>query len=290
MFLLCQRCAGWGHGRPTGEGKEVLPHKAKTTYGFSVEQNDGHYRIEAVDRALTLLTLLAERGRMTVTEAGRELGVAPSSAHRLLSTLCHREFAVRTDKRQYRPGPKLRRLAVDPDAAPLADRVRPWLAHLYEQVEETVHLMVRTGADVRFVDGIESRQPLRVGLRTGARMPAYRTSGGKAMLAKLDPAELAALYPSGLPPWPGGTIQDFPALRAELRTVRRNRFGINHDESEPGVTAIGASIGFVDGQHAALVVAVPTARLAITDTEATAAMLLQTCADVREALATAARS
>ncbi|MFI5611650.1 IclR family transcriptional regulator [Amycolatopsis sp. NPDC051903] len=250
-----------------------------------MERNNDAYRIETVDRALTLLTLLAERRQVTVTDAARELDVAASTAHRLLSTLCHRGFAVRSDKRKYSPGPELTRLAAGA-APPLTDRVRPYLERLYEQVGETVHLMVRSGPDVRFVDGIESRRPLRVGLRTGARMPAYCTSGGKAMLAELEPAELAALHADGLTPWPGEKIHNVAALRKSLGAVRRKHFGVNHDESEPGVTAIGASIGHVDTQHAALVVAVPTARFAVTDIDRIAALLQQVCGDVRETLGT----
>ncbi|MEV4603015.1 IclR family transcriptional regulator [Amycolatopsis sp. NPDC049253] len=254
-----------------------------------MEQNSGAYRIEAVDRALTLLTLLSQHGHVTVTEASRELGVAPSTAHRLLSTLCDRGFAVRGDKRQYRPGPELLALATPGWAPPLADRVRPYLERLHADVGETVHLMVRAAADIRFVDGIESHHPLRVGLRTGARMPAYCTSGGKAMLADLDPADVTALHAAGLPPWPGEKIHDVKALHRELAAVRRNHFGLNQDESEAGVTAIGASIGVIDGQPAALAIAVPTARFASAGPEAMAAHLLRTCGDVREALTARAR-
>jgi IclR family transcriptional regulator, acetate operon repressor len=59
-----------------------------------VQQNYRHYRIEAVDRALLLIRLLNEQGSVSVSEAAAELGVAPSSAHRLLATLCYRGFAV----------------------------------------------------------------------------------------------------------------------------------------------------------------------------------------------------
>ncbi|ACU97085.1 transcriptional regulator [Saccharomonospora viridis DSM 43017] len=251
-------------------------------YSFSVQRNNDPYRIEAVDRALTLVTLLAERGSLSVTEAGRELGVAPSTAHRLLSTLCHRQFAVQGDKRLYRPGPALLALA-KAGGPPLADRIRPYLQRLYDLVGETVHLMVRTGAEIRFVDGIESRHPLRVGLRTGARMPAYCTSGGKAMLADLEPSEIDALHAGGLPPWPGEKIHNLSALHETLEAVRRNRLGVNHEESEPGVTAIGASIGWIDGQHAALTTVLPTVRLATVDLETVTTHLLQVCADVRQA-------
>ncbi|MFH5824872.1 IclR family transcriptional regulator [Georgenia sp. AZ-5] len=251
-----------------------------------MQQKSDPYRIEAVDRALVLLTLLSERGSLSVTEAGRALGVAASTAHRLLSTLSHRGFAVQGERRLYLPGPALRRLGGGVGAE-LSERVHPYLERLFARVGETVHLMVRTGAEIRFVDGIEGEQPLRVGLRTGAHMPAYCTSGGKAMLAELDPLEIDALHAGGLTPWPGEQIRNLPALHRELEQVRRRRFGLNHDESEPGVTAIGASIGVHDGEHAALTVALPTARLALTDAAALAEALRDACGDVRRALGAA---
>ena len=253
-------------------------------------QKSDPYRIEAVDRALALLTLLAERGVLSVTEAGRELGVAPSTAHRLLTTLCHREFAVQGDKRLYHPGPAFLGPGMAVGRPPLTGRLRPYLEQLFDRAGETVHLMVRSGAEVRFSDGIEGNQSLRVGLRIGARMPAYCTSGGKAMLADLDDAEVAALHAHGFTPWPGEKIGDLEGLRRELDVVRSRQFGLNHDESEPGVTAIGASVGQVGGEHAALTIALPTARFATADHAALTNHLMQTCRDARRAMGAAAGS
>ncbi|MGC5362924.1 IclR family transcriptional regulator [Streptomyces sp. DT24] len=260
-----------------------------------MEQNTNSYRVEAVDRALVLLTLLAERGRLSVTEAGRELGVAPSTAHRLLATLCHRGFAVRGDDRVYRPGHHALPAGTR-TAPPLPDRMRPHLESLYGAVNETVHLMVRTGTEVLFLDGIEGVRSLRVGLRVGVRMPAYRTSGGKAMLADLEPGAVDALHSGGLPPSPGlppppsEKIRDLPALRRELETVRREGFGFNQDESEPGVTAIGASVGVVDGHHVALAVALPSVRAESGGVDALSARLLRSCRDARREVGAADRA
>lgn len=250
-------------------------------------QQNNPYLVEAVDRALVLLSLLAERGQLSVTEAGQELGVAPSTAHRLLATLCHRDFAVQGDKRRYRPGPGL--LRAKPRGIPtLPDRLRPYLEELYGTVGETVHLMTRIGAEVLFVDGIEGTQSLRVGLRTGLRMPAHRTSGGKAMLADLNPAEVEELHVTA--PTRSGIEDPAPStLRRELDAVRRNHFGFNHDESEPGVTAVGASLGVVGEQPAAFAVALPTARMETVGMDALADELVRVCRRVREEVGDAAR-
>jgi IclR family acetate operon transcriptional repressor len=227
-----------------------------------VEQNHGHYRIEAVDRALLLIRLLNERRSVSVGEVAAELDVVPSTAHRLLSTLCYRGFAVQDRHRQYHPGPELGATGPAAPSPPQLLRVtRPFLQDLFERAGESVHLVVPAGPDVRFVDGIEGDQPLRVGLRTGARMPAYCTSGGKAMLADLDWSEVEALHPHGLRPWPHARIRDLPSLRRQLARVRKQGYGVNTGESEPGLTAIGASIRSRSGRPvAALSVATPTAR------------------------------
>lgn len=247
-----------------------------------MQQN--HHRIEAVDRALVLLTLLRERGEVSVTAAARELGVAPSTAHRLLTTLSHRAFAVQGAKRLYHPGPAL----LGPDrhhaAPPLPELVRPHLEALFARTGETVHVMALDGADIEFLDGVEGVQALRVGLRTGTRMPAYCTSGGKAMLAELEPTAVDALHPRGLTPWPGEPIADLPGLHRELELVRTRHFGLNHDESEPGVTAIGASLGRIGGRPAALTIAVPSSRFATTDAHVLTDELLQACREVRDHL------
>jgi DNA-binding IclR family transcriptional regulator len=139
--------------------------------------------------------------------------------------------------------------------------MRPFLYDLFERAGESVHLVVPAGSDVRFIDGIEGDQPLRVGVRTGARMPAYCTSGGKAMLADLDWSEVEALHPHGLRPWPHAKLHELPSLRRQLARVRKQGYGINVEESEPGVTAIGMSVRSRSGQPiAALSVATPTAR------------------------------
>lgn len=237
-----------------------------------MQQNQDPYRVEAVDRALVLLGLLRDRGRLSVTEAAAELGVAPSTAHRLLSTLCHRGWAVQGERRRYEPGPELHgRTRAAHGIATIARQLRPYLVELFDRVGETVHLVVLTGPDVRFVDGIEGDQSLRVGLRIGARMPAYTTSGGKAMLAAVDAATLDALHPAGLSAWAGGSAHDLAELADVLREVRARGYAVNRDESEVGVTALGASVGAAAGQPlAALSLALPTVRFDAREADALA--------------------
>ena len=64
--------------------------------------------------------------------------------------------------------------------------------------DETVNLIGLRGAYIVFLDGVESAQTVRVGVRTGDQLPAYTTAGGKALLAQLPTKEIRALHPRTL--------------------------------------------------------------------------------------------
>lgn len=225
-------------------------------------QNAVPYPIESVDNALRLILLLCERSRVGVAEAARDLGVAPSTAHRLLAMLRHHGFAVQDSRRAYLPGPVFTRLGLtgrpERDLTAIA---RPHLEGVSRELQETVHLVVLQGTAARFLDGVEATTGLRVGSRAGMSLPAHSTSGGKILLAQLAPAEVAALYPHGLPATYGPTVTDLAALRRQLATARRVGYAVNREESERGIAGVGVCLRDPAGRvHGALAAGIPTAR------------------------------
>ncbi len=222
------------------------------------------YPIESVDNALRLLLEFREREGFGVSEAGEHLGVAPSTAHRLLSMLQYRGFAVQDEEsRSYRPGPALVEIGLKAvrDMS-LLNQARPAIERLSGLVGETVHLLVREGADVRFVDGVESVRALRVTSRTGLLLPAHCTAGGKALLAQLDVDALRELYPAAtLSGLTSRSTRRRADLERELVTVRERGFALNVGESEDDVTAVGVSVRDHRARHrAAIAVALPSVR------------------------------
>ena len=223
------------------------------------------YAVDAVDNTLRLLTVLWRDGAVRVSDAAGELGVARSTAHRLLRMLVYRGFAVQRDDRSYVPGPALARSVPRTDHAFLRGWLRPAMEQVHRTLDETVHLVVRDGDQVLFVESIEARQPLRVGSRAGIRLPAEVTSGGKILLAQLPPAAVRALY-AGRP--------DAERRERMLTRTRRQGYGLNSDESEPGITAVGVSVPDPGGEpFAALSVSAPTMRFRRTRAPEIAAVL-----------------
>lgn len=241
--------------------------------------------LDSVDRALQLVIMLRDGGAMSVKEAAERLGVAPSTAHRLLGTLMARKFAVQDRERRYRAGPEIIQATQMPYSLNTLRQVaRPALERLNGEIRDTVQLMVLTGANIRFVDGIESEDVLRVTARIGDQMPAYCSAGGKAMLAELNNAELEQLHSNGLPPWPNARITSMAGLKRQLAAVRKNGYGSSAEETEQGVAGLGACIRDAMGKPvAAFTVAIPTVRFR-KDATAFYVQALQSAAAAMEGL------
>ena len=226
-------------------------------------KNKPPYAIESVDNALRILQTLRDSGQVRVSDVAAELGIARSTAHRLLAMLVYRDFAVQSEDRSYRPGPAI---AAEPLRAEPAQRLRqvmrPHMEALCDQVAETINLVVRLGTMTRFLHTVESVHVLRVGDRQGTVLPAWKTSGGKALLAELPDARLTALLRSanGRPP-DGMTAAERRSLVTELRVVRDQGYAENIEESESGVCAIGVCVRDRTGDPvAALSVSAPSVR------------------------------
>lgn len=224
------------------------------------------YPVRSVAKALEILLLLRDHETIGVSEASRRLGIARSTAHRLLSMLEHYDFAQRDIRtRGYQCGPAL--VGVGLTAVLHLDirrRARPHMERLAAEVQETVTLMGLEGAQVRFLDCVESPRTIRVAARTGLVRPAHCTSAGKAMLADLAPDELDKLYPDEtLPALTDRSVGSRSALLSVLDEVRATGYATNLGESDAGLVAVGVAIPDVAGSpRAGLGIAAPEARLA----------------------------
>jgi DNA-binding IclR family transcriptional regulator len=225
--------------------------------------------LSSVDNALRLLALLGERRAMRVSDAAEELGVARSTAHRLLSSLRAHGFALQ-DKANgaYRPGPVLTEIGLTAvGRIDIRGVARPALHELRDLTGETVSLSLLEGRNVRFVDCVEGTRSVRVGDRTGLALPAHCTAGGKALLAALTPAELSRRYADqDLAVRTESSIGSWLALIAELDAVRRAGYAVNLQEGEHGISAVATVVrDLADAPLAALAVVVPAGRFDATE-------------------------
>jgi IclR family acetate operon transcriptional repressor len=234
--------------------------------------------LSSVDTALLLIHLLRDQGEVGVTEAAGTLGISISSAHRLLTTLVHRDFAERTDRRRYVAGAAL---AWRPGAGRRVV-LRPTMGRRARTLGETTSLGVLVDDSVRIIATVEAERLLRVGDQEGTVLPARKTAIGRAILAFL-PWESARAHVA--PTSVASAAGDIVRLRAELRGARERGFAVNHGEAEAGVTAVGVPV-FDRELHvqAGLAFVMPSARFDDQTVESQVRALMAGARSVRDEL------
>ena len=236
---------------------EALP--PAPSYGVAPQ-----YPIESVDNALKVLLLLGEEPKLRLTDVSRYLGVASSTAHRLLAMLQYRGF-VRQDAatRSYIPGPTLDGLAFGVlRRLDVRTRARPILEKLNIDLGETVHLGRLEGGNVHFIDSVESARALRVGGRLGRSMPAHCTSTGKALLAELPEDELLQLYPDEeIVQLTSHSLGTRTALVQDLAETRARGYSRSVEEAEEGVSSVAVALHSTRSPRLAINVSVPVNRM-----------------------------
>lgn len=222
------------------------------------------YPIESVDNALKLILLLGEMPQIRLTEASTHLGVATSTAHRILAMLTWRGF-VRQDPstKAYLPGPALTTVAFSVlrrmDLTRLAE---PVLQDVSSTLHETSHLGMLEGKRVRFVAVSEPDTAVRVASRLGKVMPAFATSTGKALLAELSREQLHNLYPDEeLEEFTTNSVRTRTELESQLDQVRQRGYAVNREESEDGVGSVAVAVPTSSGLKIAINASAPIHRL-----------------------------
>lgn len=232
----------------------------------SAQPNDNGRQSGSVENALRTFQLLRDRRSIRVAELAAELGVARSTAHRLLAQLsAYGAVEQEPGSPTYRPGPLLGQLGLSTlRQRDLVRLIHPYLERLSDEVDETVHFMVLHGRESVFLDSVECRrQTLRVTARIGVSYPAHATSGGKALLARMSDDAVRSLFADrDLEGLTSRTISTVDGLIRELEEVRINGYATNWGESEIGVAAVAivqpTSGGDVAG---ALAISAPEQRL-----------------------------
>ena len=238
--------------------------------------------VQSVDRALTVLEILAKRGVAGVTEIAGELGVHKSTASRLVAVLESRGFVEQlSDRGKYRLGYGIARLAgaltVHRD---LAQAGRAVCQALAADTGETVNLAILDGGRVTNISEVRGSGAVAVQTWVGQSTPSHATSSGKVLLAHVPDLQLEALLGAELPRCTDHTITDLDLLARELDVVRERGWACTVEEYEPGLNALAAPVRDHYGTVvAAISVSAPSYRLAREDFPRVAERLVQAAED-----------
>lgn len=212
--------------------------------------------VRSVDRAVSIMEILARDGWSGVTEIARELEVHKSTVFRLVSTLEERGIVEQHPGTQkYRLGFAMARLAngvrgeVD-----LGELARPACQQLSADIEEAVNVAVYQDGDVVSIEQVNLSNSLVTVDWVGERHPLHATASGKVFLAfgarELLDRHLRRPLVSATP----RTITDPDRLRHHLDEARRKGYAWTIGELELGLNAAAAPVRRSDGSVAAAIV------------------------------------
>jgi len=221
--------------------------------------------LSTIDHALTVIEYLAKREEAGISEMSRDLGLAPSTTHRLITSLTQREYLVQNSKtRKYQLGIKIFQLG-----SSVANRFGIRQAALVNMEKlaidsgETVNLGILDKTNVIYLEKILNDDPIRIELQVGRAVPAHCTGLGKVMLAFQPTEKLEAILSEiTFEKRTKNTIISKDVLRTELERIKKQGYAIDNGELIEGIRCIAVPV-FSQNQTvvAAISIAGPNFRL-----------------------------
>jgi IclR family acetate operon transcriptional repressor len=218
----------------------------------------------AVERAVDLLFLIAERGEASLTDLARAIGSSGSAVHRILTALKRKGLI----QQPLENGPYslswsilalTQRLTAEADVRSLS---LPFMVELRDLTGETVTINVRSGYHRVCIDQVEGPHEVRWRQDVGKVSPLYAGATGKAILAYLSPQELKdylrTVKLEKLTPY---TTVDRREIERELGQIRERGCAFGTQDRVLGVAGISAPVFDAHGAVAAtLTIAGPSER------------------------------
>lgn len=245
--------------------------------------------VQSLTRAFSLLSRLGESGvGQTLSDLAGGAGLAPSTAHRLLTSMRQEGF-VEYDEQAGLWSVGLQAFAVGNAYLKKRDfiaQARPFMRQLVAETGETSNLGVLDGDHHVFLSQVESAQMMRMVTRLGRPGPVHAAGVGKALLSALTSREVAAiLRRTGLKSLTNHTLTTPSALMDELEKVRQQGFALDNEEQTLGLRCIAANIYDEHGEAiAAVSVSGPTVRVTMERVAPLSAAVMQAASEITQAI------
>ena len=221
---------------------------------------------QSFSRTMSVLQQIADAATApSRAELMGQCGLTRPTLYRVIASLEAEGLIEATADNRYKLGGRLISLArqalAENDIRKVAE---PALMRLRDTTCETVHLAIRSGDELVYIDKMESREVVRMSSTIGTRVPFHSSGVGKAFLSALPPTQadqlIGQLNLAQITPF---TTTDRALLQETVRRARAAGFVRDDQENEAGIVCFGAAICEAPERPVASVsVSVPLFRLA----------------------------
>ena len=223
--------------------------------------NAGTPGATVTSRALALLAAYdADHRRLSLSQLAERADLPVATAHRLVAELVAWGALTRTSSGEYVVGRRLWDVGMlAPVQTGLRELASPYLHDLYGATLATVHLAVRDGTQVLYLDRMRGNSSVPVVSTIGSRLPLHATGVGKVLLAHAPPDVQAEVLGqlTRVTPY---TIVAPGTLRRQLARVLRDDYATTSEEMSLGACSVGVPIRAGDQVVASLGVVVANLR------------------------------
>ena len=222
-----------------------------------------------VVKVCRIMDQFRDRSALGVTDLARRTRLLPSDVHRILTSLKADGYISQDpETKQYRLGLAVMRLGLAAfQRSVLAEKARPELVRLSQEIEATTHLGVldERELEVVLVDQIDASPKKMFRPHLGGAEPLHCTALGKPILAGMNRhLMLYALEKRGLARSTRHTITDVATLERQFQQVRQQGYAVDREESAEGVCCIGSPVrDYTGAVVAAISVSMPTGQFLI---------------------------
>ncbi|MFI5615262.1 IclR family transcriptional regulator C-terminal domain-containing protein [Amycolatopsis sp. NPDC051903] len=200
--------------------------------------------VTSLARGLTVLRAFGpEQPEMSLSQVAAATGLSPAAARRFLLTLVELGYLAQVDKRFVLTPRVLELSAGYTRSMNLSSLAQPLLQRVRDETGDSVSLTALAGTDILHVVHVQTDRLMRFAITPGARVPAYVSASGRAILAHQSPSFVDSfLAGTTLAPRTSRTITSPAALRSALADVRRDGYAVVVDELDVGITALGCPV------------------------------------------------
>lgn len=221
----------------------------------------GPKAIRVLEEAVSVMEALAQSSApMGVSELSRTLRLPKSTVFRLLHNLERLGYVRRVWGARYALGLKVLEIAASMVAGlELRQLAHPYLQNLGRHAGGTVHLGIRDGNDVVYVDKVDGWRLVRAYSYVGMRAPLHAVAMGKVILAYLTDDDIRSYLVRDLRAFTPHTPIEPERLYHELMEARQNGYAVNRGGLREDVSGVAVPVLGRSGQPlAAIGVSIPS--------------------------------